>query len=305
MNFSNIKCVTRFFSENDKLTIVKRFQEANLLPKNWRCTGRNCRKKCVLHKTSMDNFGYLFYCKKCKKRYSIRKNTFFENIHMAIEDVMWLLYAWSSLCPAIVASRMLVCRKASVVQMYRFFRDITSWKLLQIPEAFYLGGEGHTVQIDESVVTRRKYNVGRIIPQVWVLGMVDTCTKKGVVVYIENRSAETLINEIYKYVLPGTEIWTDMWSGYSSLNTLGGVSPYIHKSVNHSSNFVDPATGVCTNHIEGYWSLLKGFCRKLHVINSPLLPEHIDHFMWYKIYGGEKSTTFNNIVTHIAEKYNC
>ncbi|CAF0922011.1 unnamed protein product [Brachionus calyciflorus] len=55
---------------------------------------------------------------------------------------------------------------------------------------------------------------------------------------VEKRDAKTLIPIIQKNVLPGTEIVSDEWSSYKSLNKHG----YIHYTVNHSENFVNPKT---------------------------------------------------------------
>nr|CAI5855284.1 unnamed protein product [Callosobruchus analis] len=77
--------------------------------------------------------------------------------------------------------------------------------------------------------------------------------------YVPNRSRQTLEAKIQRYVRPGSEIWTDCWSGYTGLSALGNV----HRTVNHSNNFVDPLSGVCTNQVEGYWSRLKQFLRRL------------------------------------------
>ncbi|KAK4882185.1 hypothetical protein RN001_005504 [Aquatica leii] len=204
---------------------------------------------------------------------------------------MYLLYFWSCLTPAGIAARLMNLRLSTVCQHYRFIRDVVSWKLLQVPEMFKLGGVGHVIQIDESVLCHRYgYRVWSILPQ-----------KKGIILYIENRSRQAIIKCILKHVLPGTEIWTDKWRAYDTLSLLDGVSPYIHKSVNHSNNFVDPETGVHTNYIEGYWSRLKKFCRTKNVLRSKLLPEHIDHFMWYELYG--KNDTFVHIIQHVCEKY--
>ena len=55
---------------------------------------------------------------------------------------------------------------------------------------------------------------------------------------VVKRNAETLIPIIQRHVLPGTEIASDEWRAYSKLRELG----YIHYTVNHSKNFVDPLT---------------------------------------------------------------
>lgn len=179
MDFKSVSDVSCFFNGNDKLVVLEKLQELCLLKKDLRCKIGNCRRKCVLRSTDSDSLGYIFFCKNCKKKYSVRTHSFFENIKLTIENVFLLLFSWCALCPVNVASSMHNIRRNSVVQMYRFFRDIASWKLLESPNLLKVGGVGHVVQIDESVVTRRKNNVGRIVREQWVLGMYDTTSKKG------------------------------------------------------------------------------------------------------------------------------
>lgn len=124
------------------------------------------------------------------------------------------------------------------------------------------------------MITKQKYHVGRRIPPKWIIGIYDVTTKKGYAAYIPNRSSETLLQHIQKVVLAGTEIWTDELRSYRCLAVLGGASPYTHKTVNHSRYFRDPLTGVCTNHVEAYWSHLKWMIRRLGVMGSPFLPEY-------------------------------
>ncbi|KAK4883909.1 hypothetical protein RN001_000180 [Aquatica leii] len=296
----SIEDIFSFFTR-EQSQVLAELQQWGLVRSTLRCPSRRCRRHCVQRIRSSAVLGHNFVCRMCKRHYSILKGSFFEKMRLPVRKVMYLLYFWSCLTPAGITARLMNLRLSTVCQHYRFIRDVVSWKLLQVPEMFKLGGVGHVVQIDESVVTKRKYNVGRVVPQVWILGMVDTTTKKGMILYIENRSRQAIIKCILKHVLPGTEIWTDKWRAYDTLSLLDGVSPYIHKSVNHSNNFVDPETGVHTNYIEGYWSRLKKFCRTKNVLQSKLLPEHIDHFMWYELYG--KNDTFVHIIQHICEKY--
>ncbi|KAJ1518788.1 hypothetical protein ONE63_011601 [Megalurothrips usitatus] len=193
-----------------------------------------------------------------------------------------------------------VCAKVLVVQYFRYFRDICSWKLLTLEEQS-LGGEGHVVQIDESVVAKRKYNRGKRVKTTWVLGLIDVQTRDSVVVYVEKRDRCTLIPEIKRYVKPGTTNWTDGWKAYIGLNKEG----YIHRTVNHSKNFKDPRTGVCTNLIEGHWNKLKRYCRTKNVMNSKFFFEYVDEFMWSEKFGRDAHCKFNNMILQIKEKYPC
>lgn len=152
-------------------------------------------------------------------------------------------------------------------------------------------------------MTKRKYNVGRLVPQKWVLGIYDVTMKRGVLKFIPDRSAETLEAAIIKHVKPGSIIWTDCWKGYSGLKNLNGVSPYLHYTVNHSRYFKDPVTGVCTNQVEGYWSRLKQYLRRLGVMSSPFIEEYIDQFMWRQLFGDSAEQRFHNILENISEKH--
>ena len=128
-----------------------------------------------------------------------------------------------------------------------------------------IGGVGKIVQIDESKFGKRKYNRGRRIEGHWVLGMIEDGSEDfRLVVCPENvRDAATLIPIIQEHVAVGTEIRTDMWRAYSSLNENG----YVHKVVNHSDpehRFVT-TEGVHTQRIEANWRPAKNWFRSRNV----------------------------------------
>ena len=111
------------------------------------------------------------------------------------------------------------------------FRDIASWKIINMPLVQF-GGPGKIVQIDESVITKRKYNRGRGVrndrKEKWVLGIYDVETKKGVVLYVVKRDKQTLVPLIQQYVaevtfglisgLP-TRVWTN-WGTFITQSTI-------------------------------------------------------------------------------------
>lgn len=68
--------------------------------------------------------------------------------------------------------------------------------------------------------------------------MIERGTRKSVLVPVLNRSRETLDPIIRKYILPGTHIISDKWTAYSFL---ANDIEFKYSSINHSSDFVDPA----------------------------------------------------------------
>jgi transposase len=70
-----------------------------------------------------------------------------------------------------------------------------------------------------------------------------------------DRSAPTLLDVISRNVAPGSVVYTDCWRGYdtAALDAAG----YGHWRVNHSYNFIDPDTGVHTQHVERLWGSAK------------------------------------------------
>ena len=74
--------------------------------------------------------------------------------------------------------------------------------------------------------------------------------KKCFVKIVENRTAETLHEIIRNHVAPGSIVHTNMWRVYTGIEELN----VIHRTVNHSENFVNPDTRVHTNIIDGLWN---------------------------------------------------
>ena len=79
-----------------------------------------------------------------------------------------------------------------------------SWWLVN--NNYQIGGPGEVVEIDESSVAKRKNNVGRLLEQRCVFGGVERRTNKGFLQFIQDRTAETLLNIIQNRIAPGSII---------------------------------------------------------------------------------------------------
>ena len=101
---------------------------------------------------------------------------------------------------------------------YNFAHDICSEELINNP--LCIGGVGHTVAIDELVVTRAKPGnaQARPVPPQWVFGGVDLGTGEFFMELVPQRDAATLQPIIQRTIAPGTRIWSDHWAPYYGLN---------------------------------------------------------------------------------------
>ena len=84
-----------------------------------------------------------------------------------------------------------------------------------------------------------------------MFGIVDTSHQPALGI-IPARNAATLLPIIQAHTAPGSTVNFDQWGAYQQVQSLQNVAA--HATVNHSLHFVDPVTGVPTQHVE---SLLK------------------------------------------------
>ena len=92
------------------------------------------------------------------------------------------------------------------------------------------------------------------------------------------RNAATLLPIIWQKVHPGTIVYSDQWAAYNRIQRDLGL---IHGTVNHSVNFVDPASSVHTQNAKSNWSAAKEKLKKMKGnTNSSFLQEYLQEFTW-------------------------
>ena len=81
---------------------------------------------------------------------------------------------------------------------------------------------------------------------------------------------------IQRRVSAGATVHTDQWAACNRIQRDMALN---HETVNHSVNFVDPATGVHTQHAESNWSAAKEKFKKMKGnTNSNFLQEYLQEF---------------------------
>lgn len=247
---------------------------------NRRCDG--CHRP--MHETpsrTRDGVKWRCYTRSCGSREaSIRAGTILERFRFSLQHAVELLTFWSYSTPPIHCIHFLRLDKKTVHRFYRLLRVIVSSYMTRAGR-MVIGGPGMIVEVDETLLARRKYNRGRILgpvdeatqarSQCWVIGGVERSVAgrrkaldragrsaagrgKAFIAMVPRRDGPTLLAAIQQHIAPGTRVLTDQWRGYSRLRE----HDYGHATVNHSIEFVsseDPQ--VHTQSIENLWKHLK------------------------------------------------
>ena len=126
-----------------------------------------------------------------------------------------------------------------------------------------LGGRGHVVEVDETLVGGSVSGMGPGYKanKTCVVGALE---QDGELVthVIKSRTRPAMRRVILGTVLPGTTLSTDEFGGYSQIDRSG----YRHITVNHKAGkYANPETGAGTNAIERFWRHLKASINGTHI----------------------------------------
>lgn len=231
--------------------------------------------------------------KDCRESKQVRQGTFLNNSRLDFRTVVNFIYCWSKEYTTVKFCKdELEVNHNTCVDWNSYMREVCEDHLLRNPKV--IGGPNLHVEVDETCFTRRKYNRGRILPNQWVFGGICRETRDCFLVSVPNRSAETLVPIINKYVAPGTTVFSDEWRGYHNLR-----QNYEHLTVNHSLHFVNPVTQAHTQNVESMWAKAKIRNKRQWGTSRLMLDSYLAEFMWRQRY--QDADKFEKILDNIAE----
>ncbi|KAL7723806.1 hypothetical protein ACLKA6_002977 [Drosophila palustris] len=206
----------------------------------FRCRARHMRQQGKQKRVSVQ----------CSFQESVRKNTFFEGTTLTIPKicsfVSWDCLRLKSETKCLMEEHSL--SRQTVIDFKSFLREVyIDWSLSNSRQQ--IGGPGKIVEIDEAKVGKRKYNCGRVVQGQWVFGGIERESGDFFILPVEHRDTATLLAIIQERVADGSTIMSDCWKAYNCLAEEG----FVHQTVNHSKNFVDPETRAHTQNIERLW----------------------------------------------------
>ena len=157
-----------------------------------------------------------------RRNESIREGSFFFNAaaNLTLIKILEIMYSYlleTATCRSL--HREIGIESEAITNWQNFIRDDFAEYLLRHPVV--IGGDGRTVEIDESAFLRKKHNIGREVRTQWVFGGTDTTTHEGFLVAVPQQSAVTLLPILQQYVRPGTTVVCDLWRAYNTISNLG------------------------------------------------------------------------------------
>jgi transposase-like protein len=242
-----------------------------------------CGTQCTLVNYGGHIDGKRWCCPSCKSTIFLRRGSFFERSHLPLNKLLMIIYFWSHRASLTFISEQLEISYRVCVDWYNFIRDIcVRWNG---DHKVAIGGldddiTGRIVEIDETVIAKRKYNRGRLVKERWLFGGIDRESGMVFMVIVPNRRSETLLAILEKQVAFGSHIISDGFASYNGIQNIGG-GIFSHSVIVHEENYVAQGEPlVHTQNIECLWSKLKSNFKRMRGCGECLLESHLEEFMW-------------------------
>ncbi|MGH2865325.1 MAG: IS1595 family transposase [Solirubrobacteraceae bacterium] len=218
-------------------------------------------------------------CKACKKQYSVKVGTIFEDSPLGLGK--WLPAVWlaanskNGISSHELGRALGVTQKSAWFMLHRIRLAMKTGSLLKLSGAVeadeaYIGGKARNMH---EVDRERKGVAQGGSGKTPVLGIRQ---RDGAVVaaVVPNANKRSLQAEIHHAVRRGSTVYTDAHTGYIGLD-----SDFEHQVIDHAEKYVEGR--VHTNGIENFWSCLK---RGLHGTYISVEPFHLFRYLDERVF---------------------
>lgn len=233
-----------------------------------------CAKEMSIKEQESSVLGRTYLCTKCGTTKSLFKDSFFAGFRHPIKDILSVAYCFAqdfTFRQIEQECRVLV---DTIIEIVKRFRKCILNKRSKQPHK--IGGELHTVKMDETFITRRKDNRDC---EYWFIGAIDTTTDEIFLDWNSFRDTDIIRELIYNNIEFQTEIITDGWAAYRFLER---DLNYSHQAVVHDDNFVDAITKIHTQEIERLWVEVKEMKHRRRGFFTNKYEEVTAEFVWRK-----------------------
>jgi transposase-like protein len=234
----------------------------------------------------------IWKCRECKKQFSVKTGTVFEDSPVPLDK--WMMVVWLVVNCKNGVSSWEIHRDLKVTQKTAWFMLHRVRLALKNESGFLLGGEGTEVEVDESFVGGKVINMHRDRAQKFqgggfsgktiVQGMLDRSLREVRATVVPNTKRETLQNMVLENIRHGSRVYSDEVVAYDKLS-----EKFVHEVVNHSEQYVKGR--VHTNGLENFWSLMKRGLKGTYVCVEPF---HLERYVDEQVFRYNNRATKDN-----------
>jgi transposase-like protein len=200
----------------------------------------------------------IWFCKGCKKQFTVKVGTIFEDSPLGMDK--WMTALWLLVNCKNGISSCEVARDLGITQKSAWFMLHRLRLAMQTGSFVKMGGGGSEVEVDETFIggKARNMHVDKRERRITGTGGKDKTAVMGILerggkvrtAVVANRKKTVLQGHVRSHVAAGTALYSDALKSYDGLS-----KDYAHKVVDHAECYVDGK--VHTNGLENFWSLLK------------------------------------------------
>jgi transposase-like protein len=230
--------------------------------------------RCGSEKHSFVKTRKLWHCKGCKKQFTLKVGTIFEDSPLGLDK--WMCAYWILTNSKNGVSSCELARSIGVTQKSAWFMLHRIRLTLKDDSTVKLSGE---CEADETFIggKARNMHVGKRMRRITGTGTKDKVAVMGVLqrggkvvtTVVPTRRKPVLQAVVRKHVEAGWALYTDFLLSYEGL-----ASDYAHQVVDHAVEYVNGR--IHTNGLENFWSLLK---RGIHGTYVSIEPFHLFRYL--------------------------
>jgi transposase-like protein len=237
----------------------------------------------------------IWFCKDCKKQFTVKVGTIFEDSALGMDK--WMIAVWLIVNAKNGISSYEVARALGITQKSAWFMMHRVRLALHNKDFVKLGGPGSEVEVDETFIggaarfmhssrRRRVITERGVKDKAPVIGILERGGKVHANV-IPTRRKHHLQAEIRAHVKAKSAIYTDALLSYQGLNNQN----FVHQTIDHAEKYVDGQ--VHTNGLENFWSLLKRGLKGTYIAVEPF---HLFRYVDEQVFRYNNRATKDNFV---------
>ncbi|MGB7496714.1 MAG: IS1595 family transposase [Candidatus Acidiferrum sp.] len=242
----------------------------------------------------------IWFCKGCKKQFTVKVGTIFEDSALGMDK--WMIAVWMVANCKNGISSYEIARALGITQKSAWFMLHRIRLAMHNKDFVKLGGPGQEVEVDETFIggkarfmhksRRDRYTAAQRGKgdKVVTFGMLERGGDVRAIVLPTNRKHQ-LQSEIRQHVKAQSAIYSDALLSYQGLEH----QDFAHQVIDHAERYVNGQ--VHTNGLENFWSLLKRGLKGTYISVEPF---HLFRYVDEQVFRFNNRAKKNEYVSDLA-----